>query len=193
LRQPSAEDQATWKKKYYEWRYGANVGAVVGKAAPVLSAVLGDRFSSLPSLPSLSLSSSSSSSSLSDDGGGDEEEEELQHKMDTQQMVQRLSDALHVHKKWTEQHRGTEATSGSMLRHVQDRSSSSSSSSSSSDSKGPDESFAIWKTILRLVAAGRSVGETRREYLLRRMLVHKPKDLNRDWSPRFSTLRDKNG
>ena len=30
-------------------------------------------------------------------------------------------------------------------------------------------------------------------YLLRRILVYKPKDLNRDWSPRFSTLRDKNG
>ena len=28
-------------------------------------------------------------------------------------------------------------------------------------------------------------------YLLRRILVYKPKDLNRDWSPRFSTLRDK--
>ena len=31
------------------------------------------------------------------------------------------------------------------------------------------------------------------KYLLRRILVYKPKDLNRDWSPRFSTLRDKNG
>ena len=30
-------------------------------------------------------------------------------------------------------------------------------------------------------------------YLLRPTLVYKPKDLNRDWSPRFSTLRDKNG
>eukprot|EP01046_Picozoa_sp_COSAG06_P091533 COSAG06_NODE_37821_length_430_cov_4.758308_1_plen_49_part_01 len=30
-------------------------------------------------------------------------------------------------------------------------------------------------------------------YLLRPILVYKPKDLNRDWSPRFSTLRDKNG
>jgi hypothetical protein len=30
-------------------------------------------------------------------------------------------------------------------------------------------------------------------YLLRRILVHKPKDLHRDWSPRFSTLRDKDG
>ena len=30
-------------------------------------------------------------------------------------------------------------------------------------------------------------------YLLRRILVYKPKDLNRDGSPRFSTLRDKNG
>jgi hypothetical protein len=30
-------------------------------------------------------------------------------------------------------------------------------------------------------------------YLLRRILVHKPKDLNRDRSPRFSTLRGKNG
>ena len=29
------------------------------------------------------------------------------------------------------------------------------------------------------------------EYLLRRTLVYKPKDLNRDWSPRFSALRDK--
>ena len=28
-------------------------------------------------------------------------------------------------------------------------------------------------------------------YLLRRILVYWPKDLNRDWSPRFSTLRDK--
>eukprot|EP01046_Picozoa_sp_COSAG06_P030329 COSAG06_NODE_2874_length_6147_cov_3.695933_2_plen_116_part_00 len=26
-----------------------------------------------------------------------------------------------------------------------------------------------------------------------RALVYKPKDLDRDWSPRFSTLRDKNG
>ena len=25
------------------------------------------------------------------------------------------------------------------------------------------------------------------------IFVYKPKDLNRDWSPRFSTLRDKNG
>jgi hypothetical protein len=32
-----------------------------------------------------------------------------------------------------------------------------------------------------------------RPYLLRPTLVYKPKDLNRDWSPRFSTLRDKNG
>ena len=32
-----------------------------------------------------------------------------------------------------------------------------------------------------------------RGYLLRAILVYKPKDLNRDWSPRFSTLRDKNG
>ena len=30
-------------------------------------------------------------------------------------------------------------------------------------------------------------------YLLRDTLVYKPKDLNRDWSPRFSKLRDKNG
>jgi ABC-type multidrug transport system fused ATPase/permease subunit len=30
-------------------------------------------------------------------------------------------------------------------------------------------------------------------YLLRSTLVYQPKDLNRDWSPRFSTLRDKNG
>jgi hypothetical protein len=29
--------------------------------------------------------------------------------------------------------------------------------------------------------------------LLRRILVYQPTDLNRDWSPRFSTLRDKNG
>jgi len=29
--------------------------------------------------------------------------------------------------------------------------------------------------------------------LLRPTLVYQPKDLNRDWSPRFSTLRDKNG
>ena len=28
-------------------------------------------------------------------------------------------------------------------------------------------------------------------YLLRRTLVCQPKDLNREWSPRFSTLRDK--
>jgi hypothetical protein len=34
--------------------------------------------------------------------------------------------------------------------------------------------------------------EQLRWYLLRRILVYKPKDLNRDWSPRFSTLRDKN-
>ena len=27
-------------------------------------------------------------------------------------------------------------------------------------------------------------------YLLRPTLVYKPKDLNRDWSPRFSTLRE---
>ena len=27
-------------------------------------------------------------------------------------------------------------------------------------------------------------------YLLRPILVYQPKDLNRDWSPRFSTLRD---
>ena len=30
-------------------------------------------------------------------------------------------------------------------------------------------------------------------YLLRRILVYQPKDLNQDWSPRFSTLWDKNG
>ena len=30
-------------------------------------------------------------------------------------------------------------------------------------------------------------------YLLRRILVYQPKDLNRDWSPCFSTLRDKTG
>jgi hypothetical protein len=30
-------------------------------------------------------------------------------------------------------------------------------------------------------------------YLLRAILVYQPKGLNRDWSPRFSTLRDKNG
>jgi hypothetical protein len=30
-------------------------------------------------------------------------------------------------------------------------------------------------------------------YLLRGILTYKPTDLNRDWSPRFSTLRDKNG
>jgi hypothetical protein len=30
-------------------------------------------------------------------------------------------------------------------------------------------------------------------YLLRPTLVYKPKDLNRDWSPRFSVLWDKNG
>ena len=30
-------------------------------------------------------------------------------------------------------------------------------------------------------------------YQLRRILVYKPKDVNQDWSPRFSTLRDKNG
>jgi hypothetical protein len=30
-------------------------------------------------------------------------------------------------------------------------------------------------------------------YLLRPILVYQPKDLNRDWSPRFSTLRDQNG
>ena len=101
---------------------------------------------------------------MSDDGDDDEEEEELQHKMDTRQMAQRLHDAFDVHKQWAEQHGSTEATSGSMLRHVQDCSSSSSSSSCSScsDSKGPDDSFA--KTILRLVAAGRSVGETRRAH-----------------------------
>ena len=28
------------------------------------------------------------------------------------------------------------------------------------------------------------------KYLLRGILVYKPKDSNRDWSPRFSTLRD---
>jgi hypothetical protein len=31
------------------------------------------------------------------------------------------------------------------------------------------------------------------KYLLRPILTYKPADLNRDWSPRFSTLRDKNG
>ena len=30
-------------------------------------------------------------------------------------------------------------------------------------------------------------------YLLRRTLVYKPKDFNRNWLPRFSTLWDKNG
>jgi hypothetical protein len=30
------------------------------------------------------------------------------------------------------------------------------------------------------------------KYLLRVTLMYKPKDLNRDWSPRFSTLRDTN-
>jgi hypothetical protein len=36
-------------------------------------------------------------------------------------------------------------------------------------------------------------GRDKAEYLLRPTLVYKPKDLNRDWSPRFSALRDKNG
>ena len=30
-------------------------------------------------------------------------------------------------------------------------------------------------------------------YLLRPILVYKPRDLNRDWSPRFSTLRVNHG
>jgi hypothetical protein len=30
-------------------------------------------------------------------------------------------------------------------------------------------------------------------YLLRTIFVYKPKDLRQDWSPRFSTLQDKNG
>ena len=30
-------------------------------------------------------------------------------------------------------------------------------------------------------------------YLLRPTLMYKPKDLNRDWLPRFSTPWDKNG
>jgi hypothetical protein len=30
-------------------------------------------------------------------------------------------------------------------------------------------------------------------YLLRSILTYQPKDLNRDWSPHFSTLQDKNG
>jgi hypothetical protein len=37
------------------------------------------------------------------------------------------------------------------------------------------------------------VASLNKQYLLRRILVYQPKDLNRDWSPRFSTLRDKNG
>jgi hypothetical protein len=37
---------------------------------------------------------------------------------------------------------------------------------------------------LKLTGAGRV-------YLLRATLMYKPNDLNRDWSPRFSTLRDK--
>jgi hypothetical protein len=35
--------------------------------------------------------------------------------------------------------------------------------------------------------------ELQQRYLLRPILVCKPKDLNRDWLPRFSALRDKNG
>ena len=34
-------------------------------------------------------------------------------------------------------------------------------------------------------------GPLLRKYLLRRIFVYKPKDLNRDWSPCFSALRDK--
>jgi hypothetical protein len=37
------------------------------------------------------------------------------------------------------------------------------------------------------------VGMMKAEYLLRAILMHTPKGLNRDWSPRFSTLLDKNG
>jgi hypothetical protein len=40
----------------------------------------------------------------------------------------------------------------------------------------------------------RVIFTTLEKYLLsRRTLVYKPVDLNRDWSPRFSTPRDKNG
>jgi hypothetical protein len=46
-------------------------------------------------------------------------------------------------------------------------------------------------TMLGLTARPSGAALTR--YLLRPILMYKPKDLNRDWSPRFSTLRDKNG
>eukprot|EP01046_Picozoa_sp_COSAG06_P037107 COSAG06_NODE_4156_length_4514_cov_196.806795_2_plen_102_part_00 len=42
-----------------------------------------------------------------------------------------------------------------------------------------------------LVRQSRRRHERLSRYLLRQILVHKPKDLNRDWSPRFSTLCDK--
>jgi hypothetical protein len=39
---------------------------------------------------------------------------------------------------------------------------------------------------------GDDVGNSNPMYLLRAILMYQPKDLNRDWSPRSSTLRDKN-
>ena len=38
---------------------------------------------------------------------------------------------------------------------------------------------------------GRRLHKEYDEYLLRRMLVDQSQSFNRDWSPRFSTLRDK--
>ena len=59
-------------------------------------------------------------------------------------------------------------------------------------------SFSIkWRTKRRVSRTegrrqlGGVVGIACECYLLRRILVYQPKDLNRDWSPRFSTLRDK--
>ena len=43
------------------------------------------------------------------------------------------------------------------------------------------------------VIARNACGPGEDMYLLRPTLMYKPKDLNRDWSPHFSMLRDKNG
>ena len=52
--------------------------------------------------------------------------------------------------------------------------------------------FFVWASTAGVVAQDNVLFSTSL-YLLRSTLVYKPKDLNRDWSPRFSTLRDKNG
>ena len=66
----------------------------------------------------------------------------------------------------------------------------------------PDVTTEVWAHITKAkthkalgdrALAEESLLHAKKLYLLRPTLVYKPKFLNRDWSPRFSTLRDKNG